>query len=314
MKDNSRKPRRWRFSGDDLELTLLALPTFVWYILFSFLPMFGIIIAFKDYKIAAGGFISNLLGSEWVGLKNFEFLFRSQDAWQIIRNTLGFNIIFIILGIVVPVTLAILLSQITNVKAAKFYQTSLFLPHFLSWVVVSYFLYAFLSPDFGIVNKVIRFFGGDPVMWYSEPGPWVGILIFMNLWKGMGYSMVVYLAGITGIDKSYYEAALIDGASHWQQVKYITLPSIRPLIIIMFIMAIGRIFNADFGLFYQVPRNSAALYNITTVFDTYVYRSISSANIGMSSAAAFFQSVMGFITIMAANFIIRRIDRESALF
>jgi len=304
-----------KLTGDDIQLTFLALPTFIWYLIFSYLPMFGLIIAFKDFKVAGKGFLRSLVKSDWVGLKNFEFLFATKDAYIIIRNTLVYNIIFIILGIVIPVTLAIMLNQLNNKRLAKFYQTSMFLPHFLSWVVVSYFVFSFLSSDKGLVNQILASRGKEPVQWYMEKKYWPFILIFMNSWKTMGYNMIVYLAAITGMDESYYEAALMDGASKWQQIKYITLPLLKPIVVIMFILAVGRIFNADFGLFYQVPKNSGALFDVTNVLDTYVYRALSgTGSIGMSSAAAFFQSVVGCLMIIASNMIIRKVDKESALF
>ena len=304
-----------KLTGDDIQLTFLALPTFVWYVIFSYLPMFGLIIAFKDFKIAGKGFLSSLVKSDWIGFKNFEFLFATKDAYIIIRNTLVYNIIFIILGIVIPVTLAIMLNQLNNKRLAKFYQTSMFLPHFLSWVVVSYFVFSFLSSDKGLVNQILASRGKEPVQWYMEKKYWPFILIFMNSWKTMGYNMIVYLAAITGMDESYYEAALMDGASKWQQIKYITLPLLKPIVVIMFILAVGRIFNADFGLFYQVPKNSGALFEVTNVLDTYVYRALSgTGSIGMSSAAAFFQSVVGCLMVVASNMIIRKVDKESALF
>ena len=304
-----------KLTGDDIQLTFLAIPTFIWYIIFSYLPMFGLIIAFKDFKIAGKGFLSNLIKSDWVGFKNFEFLFATKDAYIIIRNTLVYNIIFIILGIVIPVTLAIMLNQLNNKRLAKFYQTSMFLPHFLSWVVVSYFVFSFLSSDKGLVNQILASRGKEPVQWYMEKKYWPFILIFMNSWKTMGYNMIVYLAAITGMDESYYEAALMDGASKWQQVKYITLPLLKPIVIIMFILSVGRIFNADFGLFYQIPKNSGALFEVTDVLDTYVYRALSgTGSIGMSSAVAFFQSVVGCLMVVASNMIIRKVDKESALF
>ena len=304
-----------KLTGDDIQLTFLALPTFIWYLIFSYLPMFGLIIAFKDFKVAGKGFLRSLVKSDWVGLKNFEFLFATKDAYIIIRNTLVYNIIFIILGIVIPVTLAIMLNQLNNKRLAKFYQTSMFLPHFLSWVVVSYFVFSFLSSDKGLVNQILASRGKEPVQWYMEKKYWPFILIFMNSWKTMGYNMIVYLAAITGMDESYYEAALMDGASKWQQVKYITLPLLKPIVIIMFILSVGRIFNADFGLFYQIPKNSGALFEVTDVLDTYVYRALSgTGSIGMSSAVAFFQSVVGCLMIIASNMIIRKVDKESALF
>ncbi|MWV46144.1 ABC transporter permease subunit [Paenibacillus sp. HJL G12] len=301
---------RWR--KQDTELTILALPTTVWYILFCFLPMFGIIIAFKNFKIS-GGFLSNVFNSPWAGFKNFEFLFKSNDAWIIIRNTIGYNIVFIILGIVIPVALALMIGMIHNRRAGKVYQTMMFLPYFLSWVVVSAVGWAFLSFDKGIVNQVLVDMGRDPINWYMEPSYWPYFLIFMNIWKGLGYGMVVYLATITGIDKTYYEAAVIDGASIWQQTRFITLPLMKLVIIMMFILAVGRIFYTDFGLFFQVPRDSNSLFNVTTTIDVLVYKQLKSATVGMASAAAFVQSVLGCLMILFANWVVRRIDPDSAM-
>ncbi|WP_120462891.1 ABC transporter permease [Paenibacillus aceti] len=305
-----RKGTRWR--KQDTELTLLALPTTIWYILFCFLPMFGIIIAFKDFKIS-GGFLSNVFKSSWSGFKNFEFLFKSNDAWIIIRNTLGYNLIFIILNIVIPVTLALMIGHLHNRKAGKIYQTMMFLPYFLSWVVISAVIWAFLSFDKGIANQMLIQMGSEAVNWYMEPKYWPYFLVFMNIWKGLGYGMVVYLATITGIDSTYYEAAVIDGASIWQQTKYITLPMMKLVIVMMFILAVGRIFYTDFGLFYQVPRDSNSLFNVTTTIDVLVYKQLKTATVGMASAAAFVQSVMGCLTILLANWIVRRIDPDSAM-
>lgn len=312
MKKEDRKHRRPRWRKQDTELTLLALPTTIWYILFCFLPMFGVIIAFKDFKIS-GGFLSNVFNSPWSGWKNFEFLFKSNDAWITIRNTLGYNIIFILLGILIPVTLALMIGRLHNSRAGKVYQTMMFLPYFLSWVVVSAVIWAFLSFDKGIANQMLNGLGAESVNWYMEPKYWPYFLIFMNVWKGIGYGMVVYLATITGIDSTYYEAAVIDGASIWQQTKYITLPMMKLVIVMMFILAVGRIFYTDFGLFYQVPRDSNSLFNVTTTLDVLVYKQLKTATVGMASAAAFVQSVMGCITILFANWIVRRIDSESAM-
>ncbi|HEX3038654.1 MAG TPA: ABC transporter permease subunit [Oscillospiraceae bacterium] len=304
------KHRKKRWTRDDAELTLLATPTIIWYVLFSFLPMFGVIIAFKNFKID-GNFIQSVFGSEWCGLDNFRFMFTSQDAWIVIRNTLGYNIIFIILGIVVPVALALMVGQLHNKRLGKIYQTAMFMPYFLSWVVIAAIVWGFLSYDKGLINNM--FASTDPVNWYMMPGPWPFLLVFLNVWKGLGYGMVVYLATITGIDTSYYEAAVIDGATKWQQVRYITLPIMKTVIVIMFIMAVGRIFYSDFGLFFQVPHDSNSLHDVTYTIDVMVYKMLKSATVGMASAAALFQSAMGCITILIANWVVRRIDPDSAL-
>ncbi len=297
------------------ELLLLAIPGCIWFLIFSYLPMFGVVIAFKNFRITNKGFMRSLIDSKWVGLKNFQFLFRTSDAWIITRNTVLYNLVFIVLGIVIPVCLAIMLNELLNKKMAKAYQSAMFLPYFLSWVVVSYCVFAFLSVDKGFINSMLVKFGHGGVPWYSEPKYWPFILIFMNVWKTVGYNTVVYLASIVGIDKTYYEAAAIDGATKWQQIKHITIPLLKPVITILFILAIGKIFNADFGLFYQVPKNSGPLYPVTNVIDTYVYRGMTSmGEIGMSAAAAFYQSIVGFILIMISNKIVKKIDSDNALF
>ena len=310
-KDVTKKKKR-RWTRDDTELTVLALPTTIWYFLFAFMPMFGIIIAFKDYKIK-GGFLQSIIQSDWIGFQNFKFLFSAGDIWIILRNTILYNIAFIILNIVVPVTMALLIGQLHNKKMAKVYQTAMFMPYFLSWVVVTALVWAFLSFDKGLLNSLLESMGQDPHQWYMEPKLWPPFLIFMYMWKNLGYSMVVYLATITGIDKTYYEAAGIDGATVWQQMRYVTLPLMKTVIIMMFIMAVGRIFYSDFGLFYQVPRDSNSLYNVSYTLDVFVFKQLKSSTTGMASAAAFVQSVAGCITILTANAIVRKVDRESAM-
>ena len=288
-------------SFDNLELFLLHLPTTLWYLIFCYAPMFGIVIAFKNYKVRPGkSFLYSLfVNSKWCGFKNFESLFKSSYFSTMMRNTIVYNIIFIILGIVIPVTLAILFNEIYSKKLAKVCQTMMFLPHFLSWVVISYFVYAFLATDRGLVNNLSRHLGilkadqANP-QWYLNPGFWTWFLVFLNQWKGLGYGMVVYLATIAGIDQEMYEAALIDGASKAQQTKYITIPMLRPVMSIMFIMAVGNIFRSDFGLFYQATRNSGALTNITQTIDVYVFKALlEQNNINISSAASLVQSVAG---------------------
>ena len=307
-------------SFDNLEIFLLHLPTTIWYLLFCYAPMFGVIIAFKNYKPRPGkSFLWALFNnSKWVGLDNFKFLVNSSYFETMLKTTVLYNIVFIILGILIPVTLAILFNEIYSRKLAKTCQTMMFLPHFLSWVVVSYFVYAFLATDQGLVNNVLKIV--DPATgryhnWYADTHFWMYFLVFLNVWKGMGYSMVVYMASISGIDGELYEAALIDGASKWQQVKYITLPLLRPTISIMFIMAVGNIFRSDFGLFYQATRNSGALTSVTQTIDVYVYKALlEQSNVNLSSAAAFLQSVVGCLTIIGANILVKKIDPEAGLF
>lgn len=297
-------------------LTMVA-PAAIWLLLLRYLPMGGIVLAFKDYKINPRNpsFISNLLSSKWVGLKNFEYLFKTDSAWIMFRNTLGYNIVFIILGVIIPVAFAIMMNELTRKFVRKTYQTMMFFPYFLSWVVVSYFLNAFLDAQYGMIPAMQAAAGKEVTSWYTTPGPWPYLLVFANLWKNVGYSTVLYLAAITGIDANQYEAAAIDGASKWQQVLYVTIPHLRTMICILFIMNVGRIFASDFGLFYNVPMQNGALFSVTQTIDTYVYRAyIATGNPGQSSAAGLLQNVLGFICILSANAIVKKIDADSAMF
>ncbi|MCH4191415.1 MAG: ABC transporter permease subunit [Butyrivibrio sp.] len=310
------KKKRRRWNQDDTELTLLGLPTAIWYVAFCYLPMFGLIIAFKKYKISAGhGFIYSLIKSKWAGISNFTFFLKSNAFGMLLKNTILYNLVFIILGVIIPVTLAIMINLIYSKMKSKVYQTMMFFPHFMSWVVVSYFVYAFLSPDKGLLNQILQFAGKEKIQWYSDPTYWPFILIFMQQWKTTGYSMVVYLASITGIDRTLYEAAVIDGADKWKQTKYITLPCLKPIVIMMFILNVGRIFYSDFGLFYQVTqRVPNSLYETVSTFDTYIYNALqSTSGIGRTAAASFFQSAACCITILIANWIVSKIDSDSAI-
>ncbi len=293
----------------------MVLPGVLWFLVFSYLPMFGTVIAFKDYKIDGNGFLSSIMSSDWVGLENFKFLFQTDDAFIITRNTVLYNLVFIIVGLVLGVALAIVFNSLLNKRGAKIYQTGMLFPHFLSWVVVSYFLFSFLSEDSGLVNNILVAFGQDPIAWYNDPKYWPFILIMMNVWKGLGYGSIVYLAAIAGIDRTYYEAAMIDGAGKWQQIRHVTIPALTPLMVILTILNVGKIFNSDFGLFYQLPRNSGPLYPVTDVIDTYVYRGLTSlGDMSMSAAAGFYQSIVGFILVILTNYIVKKINPEYALF
>lgn len=297
-------------------LTMVA-PGAIWLVLLRYLPLVGITMAFQDYKIftKAPTFLNNLTHSKFVGFKNFEFLFATSSTWEMIRNTLLYNATFIVLGLIISVTFAIMINEITKKFAAKAYQTMMFFPYFLSWVVAAYFLQAFLDPTRGLLVNTLKNAGITPIDFYNDCGPWPFILTFCNVWKNTGYSTILYLAAITGIDASQYEAASIDGASKWQQIKYVTLPHLKTMIIILFIMNIGKIFCADFGLFWNVPLQSGTLIPVTQVIDTYVYRAMTTTNnFGMTTAAGLLQNVVGFVCIMTANTIVRKVDADSALF
>lgn len=290
---------------------LMLAPGLVYLIINNYIPMFGVIIAFKDIDFSKG-----ILKSDWVGFRNFKFLFKTSDAFIITRNTLLYNVTFIILGTIVGVTIAILLNELLSTRMRKTYQTVLLLPQLISMVIVAYIVYAFLNTESGFINNtLLNAAGKEPVYWYSEKKYWPFILTFVNLWKGMGYSCIVYLASIMGIDQSMYESAKIDGAGRMRQIWSITLPLLKPTIITMILMSVGRIFYSDFGLFYQVTMNSGALYEYTSTIDTYVYRALLQMNdLSMSSAAALYQSAVGFVLIVAVNAIVRKVDPENALF
>ena len=290
---------------------VMMIPGLLYLIVNNYLPMFGLVIAFKriDYRLG-------IFGSPWTGLSNFEYLFKTSDAWTITRNTIGYNAVFIILGTVVSVAVAVLLNEIRGVRRKKIYQTLILIPYLISTVVISYLVFAFLSVDSGFLNNsVIRALGMDPISWYSEPKYWPFILVIVNLWKSFGYSCILYYASVIGIDGALYEAAVVDGAGRWQRIRHIILPSLRGTIITLTLMSVGRIFYSDFGLFYQVPMDSGLLYDVTNTIDTYVYRSLLKLNdVGRASAAGFYQSIVGFVIVLGANFAVRRIDKENALF
>lgn len=289
----------------------MLLPGVLYLLLNNYLPMFGIIIAFKNINYAKG-----ILGSDWIGFKNFEFLFSTRDAYIITRNTLLYNFTFILINLICSVGLAVLLNELRHRLAARFYQSIILLPHLFSAVIIGYLVFAFLSADYGYLNnRVLPRLGLEPLNWYNEARAWPYILVIVNTWKSVGYYSIIYLAAIVGLDKDYYEAAVIDGANKWKQFTRITIPLISPVIIIMTLMQIGRIFNSDFGLFYQVTMNSGSLLQTTNVIDTYVYRAlINLGDIGMSSAAGLFQSVVGFALILTVNLVVRKISKENALF
>lgn len=294
---------------------LMVLPGVIWLILFFYIPVLGNVIAFKDYRHSGEGFIDSVLQSEWIGLDNFKFLFQSSDAYIITRNTILYNLGFILLGLVFAVGIAIIFSEMRSKWLVKIYQTTTLFPYFLSWVIISFFVYAFLSPDKGLVNNILQDMGMDPISWYSSPGYWPFILLFLGIWKGLGYNSIIYYATIMGIDPTYYEAAIVDGASKWQRIRYVTIPQLLPLVTILTILAVGNIFRADFGLFYQIPKNSGPLFNVTQVLDTYVYRGIAgTGDIGMAIAAGLYQSIVGCILVVTTNLLVRRFDKESALF
>lgn len=289
---------------------LMALPAFLHVLILSYIPMIGLIVAFKRYRTQMG-----IFGSDWVGFDNFRFLFIGDNFIRITWNTLFMNFLFILTGTIGAILLALLISEVRNKMASRFYQTSLFLPNFVSYTIIGYFVFALLKHDNGFVNTLLVQMGGEGVRWYNTPEHWPAILTLTNLWRNAGFGSVLYIAGILAINPELFEVARIDGASKLQQIRYITLPLLVPIVIINTLLALGRIVNADFGLFFQVTRNSIPLYPTTDVIDTFVYRSlINLGEVGMSAAVGLFQSFVGFTLVVLSNWIVRRIDPERALF
>jgi putative aldouronate transport system permease protein len=294
-------------------LIIMALPAIIWYGLFAYAPMFGLVIAFKDFDYVRG-----IFGSDWIWFENFEILFKSTDAWLITRNSIFYNLVWIPLGITLSVTLAIMYNSLHTKRRAianKVNQTLSIMPYFLSWVVVSYFAESILNTDKGFLNRLITLFGADQINWYSEPKYWPYILTIVNLWKGLGYSAIIYYSTIRGFNTEYYEAAWIDGASWFQQIWHITLPLLRPIITIMFTLAMGGILGSDFGLFYMIPKNSGMLYSTTSTIDTYIYNGMmSGGELGMIGAVSFYKSIVGFVLVLVTNAIVRKYSYENSLF
>ena len=301
--------KKKKFKKEYFELySLMAIPILLVFV-FNYLPMGGIVIAFKNYKFNKG-----IWGSKWVGLKNFKFFFKSDIIVRIVRNTVLLNMLFITLTLICALLVAVLLYEISSRKAVKTFQTILVTPNFVSWVVASYMVYAILNPTSGVLNSLVKAFGGKAVDWYSMPGAWPVILSICTVWKHVGMDSIWYYAALMGVDMELIEAARIDGANKVQSIRYIMIPLIVPIIVIKTILAIGGIFRADFGLFYQVTRNVPLLYKTTDVIDTYVFRAMrEDGNMSMSSAVGLLQSLVGFAMVMLTNAIVKKISPENTL-
>lgn len=310
MKRATAKTKRQSFKKS-LPLLLIAFPAILYILINNYLPMFGVFLAFKDYN-----FFKGIFASDWCGLDNFKFLFATENAWIMTRNTILYNLAFIVIGTVFAIAVAIFMNEVGKFFRAKVFQSALLLPNLLSWVVIAYIGYAFLNPETGFINNtILKGFGKEGIAWYTEAGKWPVILILVYLWKNMGYNSIIYMASIAGIDKGIFEAARLDGASRVRQIFSITIPMLKPTVIMLTLMSVGRIFFSDFGLFYQVPMNSGALFSTTQTIDTYVYRGLMELNdVGMSAAAALYQSLVGFVVVVAANAVVRKVDSENALF
>lgn len=305
-----RRLSRERF-GQFIPLYLMLIPGIVYLIINNYMPMFGLVIAFKKVNYRLG-----ILQSPWCGLDNFKFLLKTGDAWIMTRNTILYNLAFIFVGNAFAILCAIAMDAIKQKFFKRFSQVVILIPYLLSSVIVSYIVFAFLSPKSGFINHtVFGTLGLEPVNWYADSKPWPAILIIVYIWMSFGYQSILYYSTLIGIDKSLYEAAVVDGAGVWQQICNVTIPCLKRTVIILVLLAVGRIFFSDFGLFYQVPMHSGLLYSTTQTIDTYVYRALLEANdIGRSSAAGFLQSLLGFICVITANTVVRKIDNESALF
>jgi len=289
---------------------LMAMPAVVWLFIFAYVPMFGIVIAFKDYRIAQG-----IWGSAWSGLTNFRYLIATPAAWRAIRNTLVMNGIFITTNTVCSLLASVLLYRVQRSRMARFYQAAMFFPYFVSWVIAAVFVLALLSTDNGMINHLMAQAGLEKVNWYASPERWPFILTLLDLWKGLGFWSIIYFAGLLGINEEYYEAAQVDGASRFQQAIYITLPLLLPLVTVNVLLAVGRIFFADFGLFFNVTRDQGMLYPTTDVIDTFIYRSLTKTrNVGFAAAGGFVRAVVGFVLVLSSNLIARKIHPERALF
>lgn len=302
---------RRKSAKSSLPLLLLTIPGMIYLLINNYIPMAGVVIAFKSQNFAKG-----IFGGDWIGLDNFAFLFKTKDAWIMTRNTILYNLAFIVIGTICAIIVALLMTELTKKYLSKFYQNALIIPSVISTVVISYIVFSFLNSDSGLINKtILGLFNLPEISWYSEAKYWPVIIVLVFIWKTAGYSSIVYMASIAGMDKSIYEAAKIDGAGKFRQIKDITLPLLKPTIIIMTLLAVGRIMNSDFGLFYQVPMNSGALYNTTQTIDTFVYRAMMQLNdTGMAAASGLYQSLVGFLLVMVANGIVRKIDSDNSLF
>lgn len=293
-------------------LLIMMIPGLCYLLINNYLPMFGIFIAFKDINFAKG-----IWQSDWIGLGNFEYLFKTSDAYIITRNTILYNVVFIVLGTILSIITAILLNEIRRKMVLRTYQAIITMPHLISMVIVSYLVYALLSSEVGLINRtILPLFGiEEGISWYTEAKYWPFILTVVNFWKGIGYQSIVFFAALLGIDEEYYEAARIDGASRIKQILHITIPLMMPIIILLMLLNVGRIFYSDFGLFYQVPLNSGPLFETTSTIDTYVFRGLmGTGDIGMSTAAGVYQSVVGFILVILANYAVRLYNKDNALF
>ncbi len=291
-------------------LYLMILPALAVLVVFAYIPMYGIQVAFRNFNAFDG-----ITGSPWVGMKNFMFFFKSIYFERLTFNTLYLNILFLTAGLFMQVSTALLINEILSKRYQKLLQTAIFFPYFLSWVVVSTLVNALLNDSYGIVNKFLEIFGSEGIVWYKQAQYWPAILTIANIWKGMGYGVIIYLAKIAGVDQEMYEAARIDGANRMQMIFRITLPMVVPTIILLFLLGIGNMFRGDFGMIYQLTGDNGTLQSTTDVIDTFVYRAMRvNGQYGLSAAIGLYQSLMGFGLVLLSNWLVRRYDSDMAIF
>lgn len=319
---NDRRPVSGARKRQAAYLTMI-IPGVILLLLFSYLPMPGVILAFKSFKLALppkGFWLQNkflyslFITSDWSGLSNFEFLIKSPDTFKILRNTVGYNVLFMFTGIVLQVTLAIVINEMRNRRGAKAYQSILFLPYFISWIIVMYVLYALINAK-GVFNQMNTLMGAPTVDYYAKKEYWPWFFTISNMWKYAGYGSIIYLATLSGFDQELYEAASIDGAGKWKQIRYVMLPQLIPTIVLLQILAIGRIFNGDFEMFYSLPNGSGTISDVTWTIDVYVYNMMKrGSRLGQPAAGALFQSAVGFFMVLITNLIVRKTQPDMALF
>lgn len=309
MKKQKKKRKSRLNLLDNIQMCLMVLPGVLFLLVFQYLPLPGIVIAFKKYNPNKG-----IFGSKWVGLKNFEFFFSSQDAARTIGNTLMYSISFLIIDLVAAVGLALMLYYLRSRIATKFYNTVVIIPKFMSMVIVAFIVYAILSPTYGLLNHIITRLGGTGVNWYAEPKYWPLILTVTHVWQTVGMNCVLYYSSLMSMDNALVEAAEMDGANRLQQIRHVIIPHLVPIMVITTILSIGSLFSSSLDLFYQIPKNQGLLYSTTDTINTYVYRALLEGSLEKSAAINLFQSAVGFVLVVGTNAIVKKISPENSLF
>lgn len=297
---------------DNIIYFIMAIPALLSLLIWRIIPMFGIVIAFKDYS-----YVKGILGSDWAGFKNFEVFFKNKDFVMLLRNTLGYNItILLLISTTFAVIMAILLYQVKSKMATKVYHTAMILPSFISYVIIAYIVYTLLNPSYGFLNTALSSITGKDIaiQWYEEPKYWPFILLITEMWRDVGMASLYFYASLLAIDSSLYEAAELDGANKFQETWYISIPEMMPMVCTILILRCGSLLGGDMGLFYQIPMNQQKLRSVTEVFSTYVYRGIQAGNFSTTAAIGLFNSVVGMVLVLVSNSIIRKVDRDKAIF